>query len=139
MTAKLFASQLDGREYPFELSRDEERIAQENRLLVVYAASDDLCELEGFTREEVGAPGLVCVTKEGEILLKIEDDDAEVLKRYGVFAEAMQKRSGGVNIESIWCEEPDGPSWTYRTMAPHETFNIMEEGEVYCRGLVIQL
>ena len=103
MTAKLFASQLDGREYPFELSRDEERIAQDNRLLVVYGASDDLCELEGFTREESGAPGLVCV------------------------------------IEALWCEEDGGPSWTYRTTAPHETFNIMEEGDVYCIGLVIQL
>lgn len=26
--------------------------------------------------------------------------------------------------------------WTYKTNIPHLDFNIMEEGEVYCEGLV---
>ena len=30
-------------------------------------------------------------------------------------------------------------SWSYLTDIPHKTFDIMEDGEIYCRGIVFSL
>ena len=41
-------------------------------------------------------------------------------------------------IDAQWDQE-DGYSWTYKTDIPHATFEVMEDGEHYCRGLVIDI
>lgn len=39
-------------------------------------------------------------------------------------------------IDAVWC---DGEySWTYKTNIPHATFDIYEDGEKYCKGIVFQ-
>jgi hypothetical protein len=51
-------------------------------------------------------------------------------------------RQTGVPIEAIWCpngEGNNGPSWAYKTEIPHAEFKIMEEGDVYCIGIVFRL
>jgi hypothetical protein len=55
--------------------------------------------------------------------------------------EELAARLGGRKtarkIEAVWAE--DGYSWTYRTDIPHATFEITEDGEPYCRGIVFAL
>jgi len=41
-------------------------------------------------------------------------------------------------VDALWAKE-DGYSWTYRTDIPHATFEIVEDGEPYCRGIVIDV
>ena len=36
----------------------------------------------------------------------------------------------------LWCSEHPF-SWTYETPVPHATFDVMEDGDLFCRGLVI--
>ena len=31
------------------------------------------------------------------------------------------------------------PAWTYMTDIPHATFDVMDDGELYCRGIVFAL
>jgi hypothetical protein len=41
-------------------------------------------------------------------------------------------------LEMLWCNEPPY-SWTYRTTIPHATFDVLEDGKKYCRGIVFSL
>ena len=138
MTASTLASQLNGREIGSEITRYEECIAKDSRLLVVFGYSDDGAEIRGICHDEVGAPGLICIASDGTLLPAIKPDEVDVLKRHGVYGKALANRSGALNIESAWCADKNGPAWTYKTAAPHSTFDIMEDGEVWCRGIVVQ-
>jgi hypothetical protein len=40
-------------------------------------------------------------------------------------------------IEAQW--DNDWYSWTYKTNIPHETFNVYEDGDKYCRGIVFDI
>ena len=41
-------------------------------------------------------------------------------------------------IEAIWCP-PSGGSWAYETEIPHAKFNIYEDEELYCVGIVFDM
>ncbi len=123
---------LNGAEYPFKLWPEHE--AERHGLVVVYGDSDDLMELEGAIDDEVGA----C---EGTI---IKVDTFGVLPDWGdgiedeASAEDYFKRKPNARaIEAKW--DHDGYSWTYETDIPHATFEILEDGEKYCRGIVFAL
>lgn len=42
----------------------------------------------------------------------------------------------GNYIDAIWCEGEY--EWIYRTNIPHATFDIFEDGEKYCKGIVFE-
>ena len=133
MTKEQLAVTLDdAREYPFEPTSAECAAAKKAGLVILFGASDDLAELRGAIYEEVGAPGEIYVTELGAILP--EHDDCEC--KFCGFKEAQKAAR---MITSQWCVERNGPSWTYQTDIPHATFDVMEDGEVYCRGIVFSL
>ena len=43
-----------------------------------------------------------------------------------------------INSNGLFHKEEDY-SWTYKTDIPHSTFDILEDGEKYCRGIVFAL
>lgn len=133
MDAKLLAAMLTGREYGSEITRAEEAEAKAAGLVIAFGASDDLLELRGAIHDEAGAydGGKVRVDRAG-IIPNFEDidrDDKEELRRY------FKRENGGSEIEAAWEGEP-GYSWIIKTSVPHETFEIVEDGEPYCRGIV---
>jgi len=140
MTKERLAAQLDGREHPFDLTKDEERLAKESGLLVVFGASDDLCKLRGAVHDEADVyDGGTIRIADGKLLDNPDRDEEEVLKKFGVLAEVKSTLHHALTIEALWCEEK-GYSWTYRTEEDHATFEVMEDGEhCYCRGLVIDM
>jgi hypothetical protein len=136
MTREQLAATLNGREYTNEIAKAEEKIAKENGLLVIFGASDDLCELRGAIYGEAGY-GQDIFILDGKFLEAFQDDDVDVLKRHGVLGVVNEMRERAIKIEALWC---DGDiSWTYKTNTPHSTFDIMEDGEIYCRGIVIDM
>ena len=42
-------------------------------------------------------------------------------------------------ITAVWCDPESGASWSYKTDIPHETFNIYEDGELFCIGIVFSI
>ena len=100
-------------------------------LIVIFGARDDLMEFRGFVDDERGAPTVALIDAKGVLPFRedIEHDD-EALKDY--FARAPQVRAD----DALWAKE-EGYSWTYRTDVPHVTFEIVDDGETYCRGIVI--
>lgn len=123
MTQKELASNLDGIEYK-KLVNFHSNIknmfyqAKENGLVVVFGASDDLMEFSGAIEDEADCydGGIVCFDKLGVIN---EDEFARN------------------SIKAFWCI--DNVPWLYETEIPHESFMVMEDGEVYCIGIVFSI
>jgi len=136
MNKEKLANLLDGSEYPFRLNRKIRDLAKEDGLLVIYGMSDDLMELEGAISDECGCfnGGSFMLDDQG-ILLPWDGDD------YGDEYDAEQyfkRKPKAKMLEALWCEEEEY-SWTYKTDIPHACFDIVEDGEKYCRGIVIDL
>jgi hypothetical protein len=122
MTKDELAAMLNGREYGSEMTRDEERTARQNRLLVAYGDSDDNLEVRGVMNDEFGAyEGCECY------LVRVSD-------RW----ERLSSGTSPVLVEAIWAPKDDTKlSWLITSPIPHSTFDIMEDSEPFCRGIVI--
>ena len=110
MTREEFAKKLDGRSYPFQITGEEEKEAKENNLIVIYGASDDLCEVRGWIDDEFD------VYDGGEVSI------------------------GPIKVNCVWCPEKEGhvyASWDYEIPVDHSEFRIIEDDEIYCIGAVI--
>ncbi len=140
MTKEELAGQLNGREYGDEITSAEEKAAKASGLLVIFGASDDLCELRGVIEDEVGAYDgtTVYISRDGKLLPEMEDDDKDVLKKYNVLEHVLEQRRTAIQIEAQWCNTREY-SWTFETKVPHATFDVLEDEDKYCRGIVIDL
>lgn len=120
MTAKEMASALNGAQYGNEVTRAENQIAKENGLVIVYGYSDDNTEFCGAIEDEVGCydGGTIFLTKGGIV---------------------PEGTPGAKSIEAMWCCPGTGASWSFKTDIPHETFNVYEDGDLFCIGIVFAL
>lgn len=123
MDAKELANKLDGRTYG-DTFKDVLQEAKENGLVIVTGASDDLMEFQGAIEDEGGCfeGGKVYFDKDG-----VSQDGTP---RANVI-EAVW--NDGMNRSGLWA------LWTYKTEIPCEKFDIWEEGDVYCVGLVFSI
>lgn len=132
MTKEQLAEMLNGREYLREITPDEDILAKESGLVVIFGCSDDLMELRGAIDGEFGCfdGGAACISKRG-LLPEPECEECEdcPLRKREVENYAI--------ITANW--DKDGYSWTYSTEIPHATFIIYEDGEPYCKGIVISI
>ena len=128
---KEIAGNLNGLEYGDRLPRYIIEDAIRNGVVIVRGASDDLMEFDGAVRDEVDCydGGTAFFNSQGLVKSKCADDDCPYF---------LAEKQKGAPIEALWCKEPDY-SWTYKTEIPHETFEMVEYGEPYCRGIVFKL
>lgn len=111
MNIKDFAKMLDGRQYMYEITPDEEKTAAENGFAVIFGYSDDNCELCGAVHDE------------------IDCYDGGMIR-----AKGLPKP-----INAIWCPADKECSWSYETDMPHEEFNIFDGDELFCVGIVVDI
>lgn len=132
MTAKELSEMLSGREYGMEITKDEERQAADAGLLVLYSHSDDNVEIAGAYNDEVGAydGAVVHLTKTG--VLQEPDCGQEDCPYYATARDATK------SVQAVW-HNNGGPCWTFETDIPHETFNIYDDGELFCVGIVLSV
>jgi hypothetical protein len=130
-TKEELATLLNNREYLNEVPDDMGRIAAENGLVIVFGASDDLCEFRGAINDElfgVWEGATIPLNKDGIVTNECDDD------RCPYYA---KKKEQATNIRAKWC---DGDiAWTFETDIPHATFDIYDDGEIFCRGIVFSL
>ena len=136
MTPKELAAQLNGSEYPFNLSATVEAEMRNLGLVVVFGAWDGLMEFEGAIYDEIGACHGAKVSVDARGLLT-EFDYLCDEKDFSGLQDYFARLPGAKTIEAI--PGAEGYSWTYKTDIPHETFDIMEDGEKYCRAIVFSL
>lgn len=134
MTLKEWALRLHGREIGDEVTDSENAQAKADGVVIVFGYSDDNVEFWGAIYDEVGAYDgkTMMIDKEGVVPTwdRGDEKDLEDAREY------FRREGKGKKLEVVWC---DGPSWTYKTAVPHETFDIMEDGEVFCRGIVMSI
>lgn len=125
---------LTGREVGSEITKDEEAMAKVHGLLVIFGASDDLMELRGADCDEFDCydGGTALIDAKGLLPARDSIDEDDVLKDY------FARQPSAKEVEALWCAEEDY-SWTYCTDVPHATFEIIEDGLPYCRGIVIDM
>jgi len=121
ITHRVFADKLEGNEYGNEINKELIKEARENGLVVVYGASDDLIEFEGSISEELGAG----------------NNDSFKIKLKSL--KVKNSENGKNIIKSFWDNKELGTSWNYETKMPHSTFNIFEDGDLYCIGIVFSI
>ena len=130
-TKEELAALLNGREIGEEINLGEEDIAKQAGLVVVFGASDDLVEFRGAIHDEVG-----CFHGDDVFLLP-----AGPLAEHGYcecdFCGYDELKKKAKKIEAIFVG--NGYDWSYKTDIPHATFEILENGAKYCRGLVISI
>jgi hypothetical protein len=135
LTKEQLAETLNGNEYGNEITKEQEQQAKENGLVVVFGYSDDNMELRGALDDEFGCynGGEIKFTKEGK---QVDEDDMEVLEKYNVVPKL-------ITIDAVWDEPFDETdercSFQYKADFPHSKFRIMEDGELYCVGIVFDL
>ena len=140
MTKEEFAKMLDGRQYREEMTSNEEKLAESHGLLVCFGASDDLLELRGIIYDEVGAYkgdfALIVRKKGGKIgvLSRSEFDEVSDF----IDEHDLEFNLPEIKIEAIWCPKELNCSWLIDSDVSAATFDIMEDGELYCRGIVIE-
>lgn len=155
MTKEELASLLNGREYGKEITKEEERLATNNGLIVAFGASDDILELRGSIHINIHAweGGSYQVYKKGDKIphpenkgyFKIADKPNIVGIPDLINDGCLNRKLGKPNnrIDAIWCpvdeEGNTRMSWLIETDIPHATFEIMEDEELFCQGIVFSV
>ena len=121
------AKVLNGREYGNEIDRELEQAAKESELVVVFGASDDLMEFRGWVNEELDAYNgtTAFFGRDGLIERQCNDKNCPYEEK---------RRKEGFTVEAVWGREY--ASWEFETDIDHSTFKVMEDGEVFCVGIV---
>jgi len=136
ITKEQMAALLNGREYGMEIMRDECALAKASGLVVVFGYSDDNMEVRGAWGEDefgcnngetwcVGPKGIV---KEWRHVDHEDEDECD--------AYFKAKSTAKHTLTAIWSPKDLKCSWAYELDVPCATFDIVEDGELYCRGLV---
>lgn len=126
---KKWAEKLGGREYGSELTEIEEKELEALGLVVVFGASDDLCEFRGAMDDEVG-----CFDGE-DIYVNAEGLIANNMDMFDDFV--PENSPEFVLIKMCW--DLRGYSWICETDIPHESFDILDDGNPYCRGIIFSV
>ena len=131
MTRDELAQKLNGREYGTELEYSERKAAMEAGLVVIFGASDDLVEVQGALDEEVGAYGGTSLRLSRQQVTWVGEHSCDC-DHCGF--QALQAQMA--EVRAIW---GGTPAWKIETDVPHAEFTIMEDGEPFCQGVVIDL
>jgi len=136
MTKEELAARLNGSQYPVHraITSDLRQAAKAAGLVIVYGASDDLMEFDGAVYDEVGCydGGTVRVDARGVLPYRDCLETDEEIVQY------TARKQTARAIEALWCKVV-GYSWPYKTDIPHATFEVVEDCEPYCRGIVFAL
>ena len=117
MNAKEWAEKLNNIEYPADEIWDMRKQFEEDGVVVVYGASDDLIEFEGAIQDE------------GDCY----NDKVFYLNKEGLTT------SYSKNYVKVTHPHDGTAQFEYETNISCEWFNVVEDGELYCKGFVFNI
>jgi len=132
MNVEEWAQMLNGREYGNEVTLREDYDAGQDGIVIIYGQSDDLMEFRGAINDEEDCynGGTVYIDPDTKKLFKNDCGDGDC-----PYAEKLMLQCP--KIVAVWGDSH--ASWVYETDIPHETFNIFDDGELYCVGIVFDV
>ena len=127
MNLKELAKKLNGRQRHSEVTGGEGKEFNLDGVVALYGSSDDLMEFDGAIFDEVPCyeGGIAYLDEDGIIKNDCEDPKCPYF---------LEKSLTAKTIKAVWCSGEEY-LWTYETEIPHETFDILEGDEKYCRGI----
>jgi hypothetical protein len=133
MTHEQLASILTGREIGEEITAKEEAEAKSHGLVVAFGYSDDILELRGAIHDEVGAGGGedLLIGPEGVLENKSEHEEMELWAARKYIA--LEKTA----LNTINANYSD--AWEIGIDCPYSRFLVMEDGELFCVGIVFAI
>ena len=141
MNIEDFVKNLDDVEYGDETTPEIISIAKANGFVIVFAYSDDNCEFQGAIEEEIPSWNgrKIYFNKDGS---NFTDERGECFLTYHKDRDEPEANM----IEAVWCgnervlhESGDYYSWSYKTEIPHKSFDVLEDGSPFCRGIVFKV
>ena len=154
-TIEDLAKLLDGNEYRDELYNeygiDIYDLCEQKKWVIVFGASDDLIEFEGFISDEDGAwdGTLMKFVTPGEFYLEDEDDETYKKAKDYMFHRISKDELKEIKnkdykdtciIEMLWDPKEIDASWQVNIKgAPFAKFNVMEDENIYCKAAIIDL
>ena len=141
MKKEELANILNGRQYGEEMTDEDHLQAKENGLLVCFGDTYDFLELRGIMDYGVrifGGGSIFLYKNKYQKFAFLEessyDEIKEILEDYNLDF-ILPK----IPIKIQWCPEELDCSWLITTDIPHATFDIYDDEELYCRGIVLEL
>lgn len=125
---EMWAKKLNNREYREELTKKEIDELEQDGIVAVFGASDDLCELRGAIIDEFGC-------WRGKTLVYVEEVECFLKNNYYDENpnELIKINLTGRPFLKISSYTRDG--WKYELPdIPQTEFNILDNGEQYCEG-----
>lgn len=144
ITAEQLAERLNGRLCGSHITKQDRIDAKESGLVIITGYSDDNVALDGAIHDEVGAyDGTTFVlTETGPISANLQEEirDMDDMPEDAFLREVADKVAGHQNGKQIKAIYDEGEyTWTFETEIPHITFDILDDGEKFCRGLVVHV
>lgn len=139
-------SQLDSIEYPVKIDESVIQQAKDNNIVIVFGASDDLIEFRGAICDENSVSGIDVTLIDNEGTLPIDENgaikDFDDLVNIHDLRKLVSRFDKSIAVTSYW--QPDdgsNASWSYSVPegVEWEPFNVMEDDELYCVGIVFKL
>jgi hypothetical protein len=132
ITKDELAANLNGREYMKEITTEEVKLAKESGLLVVFGSCDDLVEFRGAFDDEVGCYEGCEIKMNNTGIIRSLCPEGESCPYFKELSRVSRR------IKAIW--DKSGYSWFIVADGfSHAVFDIFDDGEKYCRGVVIDL
>lgn len=129
------AQLLQGMQLSDSIPKDIQEKAKQSGLVIVHGASDDLAEFRGAILDEASCHegGTIYFDAKGVLDNYLDLDLDETGMR-----EYFDRKRLAVSIDAVW--NGHGPfAWSYATVIPHSTFEMHDEGEPFCKGIVFSL
>ena len=132
MENKELAGLLNGMQYGDRIDSEILKLANDHGFVIIFGCSDDLMKIRGAINDEISCYGGGEVFfLDGNLLnYPCEDEYPEC-----PYVKKCQKNA--LKVEAIF--DAEGYTWIYKTEISHATFDVMEDGEKYCRGIVFKV
>lgn len=133
MNAEQLANKLNGIEYGDRILPEDIQFAKDNNLVIVTGYSDDNVEFEGAIYDEVSAYDGTTVAIDQDGIIEECDEACDHCPQEQKIEKATNK------IVAEW--DSNGYSWFIKAegnIKPYY-FDVLEDGEKFCRGLVFSL
>lgn len=128
---------LNGRQMGDEITDAESKQAKADGLVVVFGYSDDNVELRGAIYDEIGFSERRPIRVNSKGIAPSWDDPRDEKNKEDAAAYFRAVNEPDADIQAVW--DAGGYSWTFKATLPHATFDIMEDAEKFCRGIVFSL
>lgn len=127
-------------EYGDDIPAAANQLAETIGAAIIYGYSDDGVIADGVVEDQGSAyegntlwldrKGFLPINED----LTFEDDGPTSIDKC---RELVKRFDSAVKVKAIWHDS--GVAWTYEFEGEHRTFEIKEDGEVWCKGIVFLL